>query len=174
MLARHRIKRCRERFGEQMKYSLIATLVSAAMLMACQAQSQNTTTTIDTTAVYAELNTTVGQLQSSAAALVWQDDKGAVSQQWPGVFRRLKALPQTDGSVLLAAIETESNQLYWWQLQGKTVQRSGKQLVSQLVVDDLCWYQSAQNKQLSLFLIGDRGLGEQWLVAQDSTFLAAP
>ena len=124
-----------------MKYSLIATLVSASMLMACQVQSQNNATAMTatgTTAVYAELNTTVGQFQSSATALVWQDGKGAVIQQWPGVFRRLKALPQTDGSVLLAAIETESNQLHWWQLQGKTVQRSGKQLVSQLVVDDLC------------------------------------
>lgn len=155
-----------------MNYPLIATLVSAAMLLACQAQSQNAHT--ESTAVYAQLNTTAGQLQSSATALVWLDGKGAVLQQWPGVFRRLKALPQTDGSLLLAAIETESNQLHWWQLQGKTVQRSGKQLVSQLVVDDLCWYQSAENKQLSLFLIGDRGLGEQWLLAQDSSFLAAP
>ena len=157
-----------------MKYSLIATLVSAAMLMACQAQSQHSAAVDPAAAVYAELTTTLGQFQSSANALVWQDGKGAVIQQWHGVFRRLKALPQTDGSVLLAAIETESNQLHWWQLQGKTVQRSGKQLVSQLVVDDLCWYQSAENKQLSLFLIGDRGLGEQWLLAQDSSFLAAP
>lgn len=155
-----------------MNYSFIATLVSASMLLACQAQGQNTHT--ESTAVYAQLNTTAGQFQSSATALVWQDGQGAVLQQWPGVFRRLKALPQTDGSVLLAAIETERNQLHWWQLKGNTVQRSGKQLVSQLVVDDLCWYQSAENKQLSLFLIGDRGLGEQWLLAQDSSFLAAP
>jgi len=157
-----------------MKFSLIATLVSASMLLSCQAQSQNSVTAIETTAIYAELNTAVGQFQSSATSLVWQDGKGTVLQQWPGVFRRLKALPQADGSLLLAAIETESNQLYWWQLQSNTVQRSGKQLVSQLVADDVCWYQSAENKQLSLFLIGDRGLGEQWLLAQDSKFLAAP
>ena len=53
-----------------MKYSLIATLVSAAMLMACQAQSQNSATATETAAVYAQLNTTVGQFQSSATALV--------------------------------------------------------------------------------------------------------
>ena len=64
--------------------------------------------------------------------------------------------------------------MHWWQLNGNRVQRSGKQWVTQLVVDDVCWYQSAQNKQLSLFLIGDRGLGEQWLLAQDGKFLAAP
>ena len=157
-----------------MKYSLIATLVSASMLMACQVQSQNSDAVNSSAAVYEQLNTSVGQFQSSATALVWQDGKGAVIKQWPGIFRRLKALPQADGSVLLAAIETESNQLHWWQLQGNTIQRFGKQLVSQLVVDDLCWYQSAQNKQLSLFLIGDRGLGEQWLLAQDSKFLAEP
>lgn len=157
-----------------MKHSLIATLVSAALLLSCQVQSKNSAVAAETAAVYAELDTRAGLFQSSANALVWRDAKGAVIQQWPGVFRRLKALPQTDGSVLLAAIETETNQLHWWQLQGKTVQRAGKQLVSQLVVDDLCWYQSAENKQLSLFLIGDRGLGEQWLVAQDAKFLAAP
>lgn len=153
-----------------MNYSFIAILVSASMLLACQAQSQNGSST----AVYAELNTTAGQFQSSATALVWRDNKGAVIQQWPGVFRRLKVLPQADGSVLLAAMETESNQLHWWQLNGNKLQRSGKQLVSQLVVDDVCWYQSSENKQLSLFLIGDRGLGEQWLLAQDGKFLAAP
>jgi len=116
------------------------------------------------------LQTEQFKLQAAPEQLSLQDNAGQSLGQWSGRFERLKAL-QLPAQSWFAAVDSETNQVLVGQKTATDKVRILQQASTQLVVDDLCWYYSEQNKQLSLFLIGDRGVGEQWLLAQDGKAL---
>ena len=47
-------------------------------------------------------------------------------------------------------------------------------LINSRVIEDLCFYQSPENDQLSVFVIGDRGGADQLLLRQQRQWLKAP
>ncbi|WP_419570574.1 phytase [Rheinheimera sp.] len=116
------------------------------------------------------LQTQQFMLQAAPEQLSLQDNSGQSLGQWTGRFERLKALQLPEQS-WFAAVDSETNQVLVGLKTATDKVRILQQASTQLVVDDLCWYYSEQNKQLSLFLIGDRGVGEQWLLAQDGKAL---
>tara|TARA_R110002126_G_scaffold75469_28_gene188456 strand:+ start:8852 stop:10765 length:1914 start_codon:yes stop_codon:yes gene_type:complete len=93
-----------------------------------------------------------------------------------GHFSRLTLQPLGE-QMLLAAMDADSNSLYLWQLSpgaGEPLQLLQRQLISSRVVDDLCFYQSSENQQLSLFLLGGRGGADQLLLQQQQQWLTTP
>ncbi|MBV2129083.1 phytase [Arsukibacterium indicum] len=93
-----------------------------------------------------------------------------------GNFSRL-TVQRLNGQMLLAAMDTDSNSLYLWRLNphdSEPFQLLYQQLISSRVVDDLCFYQSGENQQLSLFLLGGRGGADQLLLQQQQQWLAEP
>lgn len=94
-----------------------------------------------------------------------------------GNFSRLALQPVNEQTLLLAAMDADSNSLYLWQLSplaSEPLQLVHQQLISSRVVDDLCFYQSSENQQLSLFLLGGRGGADQLLLQQQQQWLARP
>lgn len=116
------------------------------------------------------LQTEQFKLQPAPEHLSLHDSSGQSLGQWSGRFERLKALQLPEQS-WFAAVDSETNQVLIGQKTATDKARVVQQASTELVVEDLCWYYSEQNKQLSLFLIGDRGVGEQWLLAQDGKAL---
>nr|WP_019675044.1 phytase [Arsukibacterium perlucidum] len=94
-----------------------------------------------------------------------------------GNFGRLTLQPLDEDTALLAAMDANNNSLYLWQVSSKaseSLQLIRQQLISSRVVDDLCFYQSSENQQLSLFLLGGRGGADQLLLQQQQQWLAEP
>lgn len=88
-----------------------------------------------------------------------------------GNFVRLTSQPLHDGSLLLAAMEADSQSLYLWRWQNGQLQPQLQQVIDSRVVEDLCFYQSGSNQQLSLFLLGGRGGADQLLLQQGGQWL---
>lgn len=108
---------------------------------------------------------------------LWLHQGGRTEALLSGAFARLKLQPETAGTALLAAVEQNSNQLYLWRLTAGAPVRL--ELLSQTrltrrVAEDLCFYHSEQNQQLSIFVIGDRGGADQLLLRQQQQWLPAP
>lgn len=94
-----------------------------------------------------------------------------------GNFSRLTLHPLDEDTALLAAMDANNNSLYLWSVSSKAsepLQLIRQQLISSRVVDDLCFYQSSENQQLSLFLLGGRGGADQLLLQQQQQWLAEP
>ncbi|WP_337878667.1 phytase [Rheinheimera sp.] len=137
------------------------TLLAALCLSACA----TATTAPEVQLVTAEFTVLPGD-----EAVQLRDHQGKVIGQWAGRFERFKLLQGAQHS-WFAAVDTETNQVLVGQKEAAQPARILQQTSTELVVDDLCWYYSQANQQLSLFLIGDRGTGEQWLLAQDGKWL---
>lgn len=80
---------------------------------------------------------------------------------------------------LWGAIDGDTQQLHLWRQTPAARSPADAQLVWQgevttRVVEDICFYQSEQNGQLSVFLLGGRGGAEQWLLRQDHHWLSTP
>jgi 3-phytase len=104
---------------------------------------------------------------------------GDVANQQPlasvaGHFTRLTSQTLADGSVLLAAMDVDTQTLHLWRWQQGQLRPQLQQLISSRVVEDLCFYQSAANQQLSLFLLGGRGGADQLLLQQGGQWLKQP
>ncbi|WP_337840810.1 phytase [Rheinheimera sp.] len=137
------------------------TLLAALGLSACATA---------TTAPAVQLSTAEFRVLPGNEAVQLLDHQGKTIGQWAGRFERFKLLQGPQQS-WFAAVDTETNQVLVGQKEANQPARILQQTSTQLVVDDLCWYYSQANQQLSLFLIGDRGNGEQWLLAQDGKWL---
>lgn len=91
-----------------------------------------------------------------------------------GNFVRLTSQPLADGSLLLAAMEADTQSLHLWLWQQGQLQPQLQRVINSRVVEDLCFYQSASNQQLSLFLLGGRGGADQLLLQQGGQWLQQP
>ncbi|MBU1437297.1 MAG: phytase [Gammaproteobacteria bacterium] len=103
---------------------------------------------------------------------------GAANQQLlasvAGNFVRLTSQPLDDGSLLLAAMEADTQSLHLWLWQNGQLQSQLQQAINSRVVEDLCFYHSGPNQQLSLFLLGGRGGADQLLLQQGGQWLKKP
>lgn len=94
-----------------------------------------------------------------------------------GNFSRLALQSLNGDSALLGAMDADSNSLYLWRFapaEPTPLQLVHQQLIRSRVVDDLCFYHSSENQQLSLFLLGGRGGADQLLLQQQQQWLAQP
>lgn len=91
-----------------------------------------------------------------------------------GDFHHLRSLALDEHSTLLAAMEGNTQFLHLWLAKGNQVRALWQGEISSRVVEDLCFYQSHENQQTSLFLLGGRGGAEQLLLRQDQQWLSAP
>lgn len=97
-----------------------------------------------------------------------------VLQQIPGRFSRLVSTMQPEGPVI-AGIESNKQLLYIWQLEkdGRLSQRSVSNS-ERRVAEDVCFYFSPANQQLSVLVVGDRGGADQLLLRQQEKWLTKP
>lgn len=91
-----------------------------------------------------------------------------------GNFVRLTSQALADGSLLLAAMEADTQSLHLWRWQNGQLQPQLQQIIHSRVVEDLCFYQSSTNQQLSIFLLGGRGGADQLLLQQGGIWLTKP
>ncbi|EKE82108.1 phytase [Idiomarina xiamenensis] len=109
--------------------------------------------------------------------LWWQEDRHQALPKLlaKGDFEHLRAKQLVDGGTVFTAIDGDSQYLHYWLLDeaGET-QSLWQGEVTSRVVEDLCFFQSGENQQLSLFILGGRGGAEQWLLKQDQQWLAEP
>ncbi|MBU2113867.1 MAG: phytase [Gammaproteobacteria bacterium] len=166
------------------KLSMVS-LALAALLSGCQADKPQTpapalaTQTLAVNASHyqnVQLAGTTYQLLTDTTGLQVQQG-AAVLGRYDGAFIRLTAQRLGDDSLLLAAMEHNSNSLFLWRFAAKEAQKLQllqQQLISSRVVDDLCFYHSTENQQLSLFLMGGRGGADQLLLQQQQQWLAQP
>lgn len=116
------------------------------------------------------------QLFTTSTSLQIRQGNRELAQQ-AGQFSRLVLQPLDTDALLLAAMDVNSNSLFLWRFspeQTPKLQLLQRQLISSRVVDDLCFYHSTENQQLSLFLMGGRGGADQLLLQQQQQWLATP
>lgn len=169
------------------KFSLAGvSLVLAAALSACQSSNQatdrNDDNSVTALAVSAShyLNVTLAdeqyQLMTDASQLRVQKADKLIARQ-SGKFSRVAIQALGPDDALLAAIESDSNSLMLWHLMPSAAQPLvllQRQVVHSRVVEDICFYRSSENQQLSLFLLGGRGGADQLLLQQQQQWLAQP
>ncbi|GAA0557632.1 phytase [Rheinheimera aquimaris] len=169
------------------KFSLAGvSLVLAAALSACQSSNQatdrNDDNSVTALAVSAShyLNVTLAdeqyQLMTDASQLRVQKADKLIARQ-SGKFSRVAIQALGPDDALLAAIESDSNSLMLWHLMPSSAQPLvllQRQVVHSRVVEDICFYHSSENQQLSLFLLGGRGGADQLLLQQQQQWLAQP
>ena len=114
------------------------------------------------------------QLRTDAEALQVLDATGKVLASAAGRFERLTLLqPQAD-QLFISAADKETQQLWLWQYQAGQLTPQFQYTLTSRVAEDLCFYQSEENQQLSLFVIGDRGGADQLLLQQQGQWLPQP
>lgn len=113
---------------------------------------------------------------ATATALeIRQDDK--VISSIAGEFSSVKVHAFDEQSNLLIAADSNTNELHLWQFAPKAAKPFTpifQTLINSRVIEDLCFYQSPENDQLSVFVIGDRGGADQLLLRQQQQWLKAP
>jgi len=80
----------------------------------------------------------------------------------------------SQSSLLIAAMDDESQHFQLWSWQQQGLQLLQQQAITSRVVEDLCFYHSQDNQQLSIFLLGDRGGADQLLLQQQGRWLKQP
>jgi 3-phytase len=176
------------------KARFVCTLLSSAVLLGlvgCQQHSTAApaaagTRTADTplvlqqlalTGTYSAKATVAGQalqLRTDAQALQVLDAQGKVLTSAAGRFERLTLLQPQPDQLLVTAVDKETQQLWLWQYQAGTLKPRFSYTLTSRVAEDLCFYQSKENQQLSLFVIGDRGGADQLLLQQQDQWLPQP
>ena len=91
-----------------------------------------------------------------------------------GDFFHLKALKLKSGATVFTAVEGNDQQLHLWQARDGKAEALWQGEITTRVVEDLCFYESRENQQLSVFLLGGRGGAEQRLLQQDGQWLPQP
>lgn len=152
---------------------------AAAVKPATAAATTLAQTTLDLSATDYQTMVLADQVYSLYAdpAGLHLQQAGQTLRSIEGSFGKLKWLSILPDRAFVAAVELNSNTLHLWQLTpgaAEPLQLLQQRLISSVVVEDLCFYHSTENQQLSLFLIGGRGDGEQLLLQQQSQWLAAP
>lgn len=80
----------------------------------------------------------------------------------------------SNGETLVGAMDGNTQELFLWRASGKDVQPVWKGEITSRVIEDICFYESNENQQLSVFLLGGRGGAEQRLLKQDEQWLKEP
>ena len=162
------------------------SLMLASALSACQSSNQATDRNDEKSATALSvsashyLNVTLAdeqyQLMTDAAQLRVQKADKLIARQ-SGKFSRVALQTLGPDDALLAAMESDSNSLMLWHLMPSSAQPLvllQQHVVSSRVVEDICFYRSSENQQLSLFLLGGRGGADQLLLQQQQQWLAQP
>ncbi|WP_395505479.1 phytase [Ectopseudomonas hydrolytica] len=113
-------------------------------------------------------------LSSEKQGLYLLDEQGASLAHLPGRFGALDQRSDAEG-LLLASVDIDRQQPMLVALRG-TDRRWGEPVYlprASFKVDGLCLSRDAADNQF-LFLVGEEGIGEQWLVAQALQPLAEP
>ncbi|MDZ7870619.1 MAG: phytase [Rheinheimera sp.] len=129
------------------------------------------------TGTYSATATVAGQtlqLRTDATTLQVLDKQGKVLASAAGRFERLTLLQQQANQLLITAVDKETQQLWLWQYQAGALTPRFNYTLTSRVAEDLCFYQSKENQQLSLFVIGDRGGADQLLLQQQDQWLPQP
>ncbi len=120
------------------------------------------------------------QLLADQHGLQLLNDKGQPLAAAAGHFSRFTTLQfpaqgaTPSSSLLIAAMDDESQSFQLWAWQAQRLQLLQQQPVTSRVVEDLCFYHSQDNQQLSIFLLGDRGGADQLLLQQQGRWLKQP
>ncbi|MDF3126780.1 phytase [Rheinheimera sp. 1928-s] len=165
----------------------IITLALTTVLSACQAdkaQQQVATSVSAATALNIKASHYQQVQVAGAEYQLFTDDQGlqiklgeSQHSSYSGSFNRLTLQSLSADSLLVAAMDSNDNSLYLWRFsptEQKPLVLIRQQLISSRVVEDLCFYQSHENQQLSLFLLGGRGGADQLLLQQQQEWLAEP
>ncbi|WP_233079076.1 phytase [Rheinheimera soli] len=165
----------------------IITLALSTVLSACQAdkaQQQVATSASAATALNVKASHYHQVQVAGAEYQLFTDGQGlqiklgeSQHSSYSGSFNRLTLQPLSADSLLVAAMDSNDNSLYLWRFspkEQKPLVLIRQQLISSRVVEDLCFYQSHENQQLSLFLLGGRGGADQLLLQQKQEWLAEP
>lgn len=120
------------------------------------------------------------QLLADQHGLQLLNDQGQPLATATGHFSRFTTLQlpaqgaTPSSSLLIAAMDDESQSFQLWAWQAQRLQLLQQQPVTSRVVEDLCFYHSQDNQQLSIFLLGDRGGADQLLLQQQGRWLKQP
>ncbi len=110
------------------------------------------------------------RLQVAAKALQVVDRDGQVLSEFPGRFETLDHRADDQG-LLAATLDRKRQQALLVRLQGSTWGSAHYLPKTRFAIEGLCLFRdSARNDYL--FLVGEEGLGEQWLVAENGRPLA--
>lgn len=115
-------------------------------------------------------------IAATASALEIRHDEKIISSI-AGEFSSVKIHALDKQSTLLIAADSNTNALHLWQFTpeaAKPLTPIFQTLIQSRVIEDLCFYQSPENDQLSVFVIGDRGGADQLLLRQQQQWLKAP
>lgn len=113
---------------------------------------------------------------ATANALEIRQDETVISLI-TGEFSSVEMHAFDEQSNLLIAANSNTNELHLWQFTPKAAKPLTpifQTLIHSRVIEDLCFYQSPENDQLSVFVIGDRGGADQLLLRQQQQWLKAP
>lgn len=116
------------------------------------------------------------RVQAQLNQLQWRSPQGELQYTLSGRFTRVSEQQLDQASGVIAALEAETNSIYLWQFNAVTgtLDLTLQHVVTSRVVEDMCFYQSSENQQLSLFLLGGRGGADQLLLQQQQHWLTQP
>lgn len=144
------------------KMILSAVASSLMMLGACSTSAKETN-------VRHKLVLNDGYLQVDADGLSLGDKR--IEE---GDFFHLRKLSLSNGQTLIGAVEGNTQELFLWRAHDGDLNPVWKGEIASRVIEDICFYESNENQQLSVFLLGGRGGAEQRLIKQDDQWLQEP
>ncbi|NLZ87786.1 MAG: phytase, partial [Gammaproteobacteria bacterium] len=167
----------------------LAALALSSLLLGCSNADSNSSTAVETAVTPASSKLQHWQPSHAAGAESWQllannqrlaadakgiwllDAKGNRLAQHPGHFYSLD-VRQQDDQLLIATTQTRSQQPTLLRAEAANLHIQ-QQLVlpaTSYRIENLCLYQD-ESKNLHLFVVGEEGMGDQWLVGNPSGLL---
>lgn len=167
----------------------LAALALSSLLLGCSNADSNSSTAVETAVTPALSKLQHWQPSHAAGAESWQllannqrlaadakgiwllDAKGNRLAQHPGHFYSLD-VRQQDDQLLIATTQTRSQQPTLLRAEAANLHIQ-QQLVlpaTSYRIENLCLYQD-ESKNLHLFVVGEEGMGDQWLVGNPSGLL---
>src|SRR5699024_5297817 len=167
----------------------LAALALSSLLLGCSNADSNSSTAVETAVTPASSKLQHWQPSHAAGAESWQllannqrlaadakgiwllDAKGNRLAQHPGHFYSLD-VRQQDDQLLIATTQTRSQQPTLLRAEAANLHIQ-QQLVlpaTSYRIENLCLYQD-ESKNLHLFVVGEEGMGDQWLVASPDGLL---
>ncbi|WP_150305575.1 phytase [Pseudomonas saliphila] len=167
----------------------LAALALSSLLLACSNAGPSNTTAVDAASKPAQVELQHWEPSHAARAESWQllgsgqqlaadadglwllDARGERLAQHPGNFTTLDAR-RRNNQLLIATTEAASQQPTLLQTDAGSlaVQRQLVLPSSDYRIENLCLYQD-ESQNLHLFIVGEEGMGDQWLVGNDSGLL---
>ena len=118
-------------------------------------------------------------LSASSDGLILSDSSNQQRDRAGGSYRQLSVAPRAsaNGPAYVAATSDSELQqlvLFALELPNGVLQQKARWPIPRRSVQALCFYHSPRNAQLSLYLLDDRGGGEQWLLAEGPKWRSEP